>query len=415
MKATTKRFGLPIIIILLAACSPLVTSVSAQELPSPGTTIDKSNLEKYKNLFPPEFLPAFEDGFGGLIAPIHVNVKATEKRQMYQPYLDYSAKNKGKFSLDKEGFPGPGWARQGLPFPDLKEDDPDFATKLMWNYELRYQFDESFETGKGVSFKQRHDEKLQWITSRGHKLFFKNRMVLDPRPDLDNPLDLFSAFLLQHLTPESMTNTMTLTYRYADPRKPDDTFLYLPSMRRVIRTEAGQRSTPIVGSISALDDFEGFAGNVAEFNYTLVGKQKVLAVMEAGLRPEDLKAQGLRKLESMPFNYDGYEARDVYVVDIKPKDPKYPQSIKRLYLDKDLLLPLYAVAWDRANKIWKVFFPNYKEYTIPDGSIVTAFASYFGVDVQFGMASHWVADYRLNSENWTWNDFTQASLLKRGR
>lgn len=413
MKDITKRFGLASMIFAAAAGLIFAASAFAQESPAPGTTIDKSNIAKYAHLFPEQFLPAFENGFDGLIKPIHVNVVETQPRAMYKPFVEYSMKNKGKYTLDAEGYPGPGYTRDGLPFPDLKPGDPDFATKLMWNFEVRYQYDESFATAKGASFKVRKGEKLQWTTSHGIDVRFKNRMVLSPKPMMDNPEGVYYAFLYQYLSPVSLRNTMTLTYRYADPKKPDNTWLYLPSMRRVIRAEAGQRSTPVVGSISALDDFNGFDGRISDFTYSFVKEQKVIAITDDKLNHKTVGKRS--ELEDLPFAYDNYEVRDVYVVDIIPKDPKYPQSKKRVYLDRDTLSPYYAIAWDRAGKIWKVFFMTYRQYPLGNGSNTQALAGYFGIDVQFGMATNWISDFRVNENNFTWGDVTPSSLIKRGR
>ena len=47
------------------------------------------------------------------------------------------------------------------------------------------------------------------------------------------------------------------------------------------------------------------------------------------------------------------------------------------------------------------------KYPILDGA--------FGIDVQFGLATYYSADITINDQKYTYNDFTPASLLKRGR
>ena len=397
-----------LVAVLLAA---LIAPAFSQEMPAPGTTIDKNNYKKYAHLFPEEWAPAFENGFG-IISPIKMNVVASKKVTAPKVYSDYSMKNKGKFGIDAQGNITGGWAYDGLPFPDLKEGDKDFAAKLMWNYQGKYMWDDQEDSSKGGSFEKRKGEDMRWNTAVSFWPFFKNRMACANKPNMDNPAGLYKALVFHFVLPDSIKNTITLGYRYADLKKPDDTYLYLPSMRRVLRAEAGQRSTPMLGSTQALDDFNGgFDGNTNQFTYTLVKEQKVLGVMQTKLTPQQARAW---KKNDLPFEYDGYEVRDVYVIDIKPRDPKYPQSKKRIYLDKDTLQIFYAVVWDRGGKVWKIWSTGYKTYPLGKDSF-TAMANMFGVDVQFGMTSYFATDMTFNSCKYTYNDVTPAALLRRAR
>ena len=188
--------------------------------------------------------------------------------------------------------------------------------------------------------------------------------------------------------------------------------MYLPSMRRVLRVEAGQRSTPIQGSVAAVDDFSGFFGRVPEFTYTFVKEQKILAIMDS--RFTGPVARNWKKGE-LPFPYEGYQVRDAYVVDIRPKDPKYPQSRKRVYIDKESLWIPYAVAWDRAGKLWKVWFNYLKTQTTPSGEKYIAMDGQFGVDIQFGIANSYAADLHFNNNKYAYEDFLPSALFKLGR
>ena len=404
-------------IIAMLITVAFIAPVFSQEMPAPGTTITKSNFKKYAHLFPEEFTTAFEDGFGGVISPIKVNV-VESKTKVGQPkaFLEYSARNKGKFGIDAQGNITGGWAYDGLPFPDLKPGDKDFATKFMWNYQGRYMWDDLLGSNKGGSIEKRKGEKIRWNTAVNTWPFFKNRMACQNKPNMENPIGLYKANVFHYVLPDSVKNTISLSYRFADLNKPDETYLYLPSMRRVLRAEAGQRSTPMLGSTNALDDFNaGFDGHTGEFTYTLIKEQKVLAAMEGRLNHVQVAAQVKEgKSSDLPYEYDGYEMRDVYVIDVKPKDSKYPQSRKRLYLDKSTMWPLYAIAWDRAGKVWKIWTASFKTKPVGNDTVSTMY-SQFGVDLQFGMATYFATDFTHNSCKFTYNDVTPASLLRRAR
>lgn len=410
MQRKTLKFW-TLLMVILAIGSFLGASLSfGQEMPATGATIDKSNYKKYAHLFPEEFLQAFEDGWG-LIPPIHVNVVGSKPIPVPKEWIALSEKNKGKYGLDAKGNLTGGYNREGLPFPDLQKNDKDFATKLMWNFDCRYILDEELDHARGASFEKRRGEDLRWNNAYLITLYFKGRLAVSPKPDLPNPLGLYKAGMVHFLNPDSIKNTITLTYRYVDPNKPDDTYLYLPSMRRVLRAEAGQRSTPLLGNIAALDDLRGFDGRIPEFTYTVVREQKVLAITENTFLPKP----SAWKKKDLPFPYDNYEIRDTYVIDIKPKDPKYPQSKKRIWLDKENGGNIYySVAWDRAGKLWKVWMLPFKRHAMLGDKFPTVGGA-FGVDVQFGMATYYSADITVNDQKYTYSDFSPASLLKRGR
>ncbi len=395
-------------IVMVAFIAPAFS----QEMPAPGTVIDKGNYKKYAHLFPEEWADAFETGFNGLVPLFKMKVASTKNYPMPKQYLDYSAKNKGKYNIDAKGVITPTFSREGLPFPDLQKSDKDFITKLMWNYDARYWCDEALDKGGGGSYEKRRGETVRYNTATSFWLFFKNRMVVSPKPDLANPIGLYKVLLFHYLAPESIKNTITLAYRYVDQNKPDDTYLYLPSMRRVLRAEAGQRSTPVLGSTQALDDFVAFDGRIPDFTYTLVKEQKVLIVVDSKM---DLKTSKAWKKTELPVDTENYEVRDVYVIDVKPKDPKYPQSKKRIYVDKETMWTYYAIAWDRAGKLWKVWLQDTKSWPLPGGQQFVYTNGLIGVDLQFGMSTQYVPENVVNSSNFTYNDVTPQALLKRAR
>ena len=117
----------------------------------------------------------------------------------------------------------------------------------------------------------------------------------------------------------------------------------------------------------------------------------------------------------LPVDRDNYELRDVYVIDIKPKDAKYPQSRKRIYLDKETLWVTYSIAYDRAGKVWKIWLLDTKSYPMGSGQQFAYINGFIGVDVQFGMATQYVPDIAANVDNFTYADVSPQALLKRAR
>jgi hypothetical protein len=403
------------LITLMAVCiiTALVAPAFSQEMPAPGTTIDKNNYKKYAHLFPEDLLPIFDTGWG-VMQPIKIKV-APQSTVFGVPkaYLAFSAKNKGKYQLDAQGNIANFNRGVGLPFPDLDKSDKDFATKLMWNYDNRYKYDDDVDSGKGGSWEKRKGQPVRFNTSKGDNTMYVNRLAADPKPNLPNGLGLYSSMVFHYLLPDSIKNTIMLSYRYADVKKGDETYMYLPSMRRVLRAEAGQRSTPLLGSTQALDDFFVFDGRTPDFTYTLVKEQKVLTIVND--KSHWNIAREWNPKGELFFLPEGWETRDTYVIDIKPKDPKYPQSRKRIWMDKESLCMYYGVAYDRAGKIWKMWFTPQKVFSLPNGEKWNILNGQFGIDIQFGLAANFAIDQTVNTNRLTYEDATPASLLKRAR
>ena len=391
----------------------LLNSVSfGQEMPKPGEVIDKSKNKNNQHHFPPEFLAGFENGWDGLYPLISMKVVETKPSPVPKAYRELSEKNRGKYTIDKAGFIAGGYDYIGLPFPGVTKDDKDSVAKMMWNYEYRYLFDDYYE--KVRSFFQRKGEAITWSEGYFNWISFVNRLVDAPKPIYKNPSNLLKAYFLVYQYPDVMKNQCILSWRYLDPRKPDDMYVYLPTLRRVLRGEAGQRSTPLPGSIMTPDDLQMFDGRIQDFTYEFAGEQKVLGVTDNEI---NLKRLSQWKGPGMPWPTENWEIRDVYAIDIKSKDSKYPQSKKRIYIDKENFTSIYyAVVWDRAGKLWKVWTSLKTKFQMPGGDTTSYPAGDCGIDLQFGSVYYvtWLSQ-KVNGNGFKYADVIPSALQMKGR
>lgn len=392
----------------------LFSSLSiGQEMPKPGEVIDKSNYKKYAHLIPEELYAGFENGWGGFWKPISLKVVETKPASQPKRFLAYSEKNRGKYTLDKDGFIAGGYDYEGLPFPGVGPDDKDFATKFMWNFTYRYMRDDW--VGPMLAYSKRKGEKVFFNVSDEIIVSFVSRMYDEPKPKMKNPVGLQYAEWIRYTEPVNLRNFQMLIYRYLDPKKSDDTYLYLPTMRRVLRGEAGQRSTPLQGLITALDDFQGFDGRIPEFTYQLVKEQKLLAVADSKMNIELVKKMQAQTGKELVFDSDNWEVRDVYVIEIKAKDPKYPQSKTRIYIDKENPTIYHTASWDRAGKPWKFWNFAFAKRPVADGDTASSIEHNFGLDVQFGYGQTITLDFKLNGHGFRYNDVMPSAMTKRGQ
>jgi hypothetical protein len=148
----------------------------------------------------------------------------------------------------------------GMPFPIEEIDclgDPDAGVKIMWSYDYQWR-------GAGgsanfyYSYWDRGEELPLYYEGTGRTLYLAHR----PEPQyLDqNQGDIFRgekrkhAFGVQVDAPFDARGIMLMTYRYKttdNPRseaKNDDTWVYVPTLRRVRRISSAQRTDAVAGT-----------------------------------------------------------------------------------------------------------------------------------------------------------------------
>ena len=187
-------------------------------------------------------------------------------------------------------------------------------------------------------------------------------------------------------------------------------------MRRVLRGEAGVRSTPLSGSITALDDFRGFDGKTFAFNYKFIKEQKILACTESNLSTKSTMKKYEESGGDLPFGGENWSVRDVYVVEVTPKESRYPMSKRILCIDKEGLSVLDNIIWDRAGKLWKIVYATYARGKLPDGDNFMVNTNLFTIDLQGGRVDYFVNDFTKTYGNGiTYSDVMPSALLKRAR
>ena len=405
------KTGAAVFCLLLCICFA-GPAIAQEAIPQAGTVIDKSNIDTYKHLFPDVFLEAFTTGWD-LIEPLVITVTDPVDNPVPQAFLEHSEKNRGKYSLDADGLIVGGAYKDinGFPFPGITPDDKDFITKFMWNYDYKYVSDDL--TGKFMNYEKRRGSRTNTSLVTGRQVFFQSRLYDDPKPLYETRDGIRSTNFIRILQPSVQKNFITLLIRYVDQKRPDDTYLYLPSMRRVLRGEAGQRSTPINASTQAPDDFNGgFTGRIPEFTYKLVGEKKMLVLGNAQLGYTEMKKQ---KHENIPVEKENWMVKDVYIIDIFAKDDKYPQGKKRIWVDKETCWAYYGAAWDRAGALWKVWQLAGSIEPMASGGTMPYFKGMVGLDIQLGYGVQMFGDWTINGNGLTAADVNSSAMRKVAR
>ena len=310
----------------------------------------------------------------------------------------------------------------GRPFdPDtFKPGSAEDGSKMVWNWMFRWQND-------GLKINEVHwvwvrrggsHEQHEIMTTDGgkYKEFYAGggsfervltgpyqRVMMSHRADLpetnykmnngegfakDTNFREYTGFT----APFDISGTAFLILRYDDPRKADDSWAYIPSLRRVRRISVEVKSDSLLGTDHTLEDFYGFNGRPLEHKWEYVGTARILAVARS--RYTDTHYYGPNGWAPL----DDWAVRKMDVMRMYPQRSGHPYSTKFIYVDRESGESYYANAFDKAGELWKIWQiqkgwtddPQYqaqhtgafKGDVTPPGTRVESFQSINVIDLQ---------------------------------
>ncbi len=289
-------------------------------------------------------------------------------------YMEATEKNKGTATLASDGAIENYAA--GRPFdpdqftPGSKED----GWKMVWNWNFRWQND-GLEVGEvhWVWVRRGGEHSGHDIMNDRYSRYYEGggtfeRVLAGP----------YKRFLMAHnvkykdtaykvnngegfakntefreytgfVSPFDIAGTAFLILRYDDPRKADDSWAYIPSLRRVRRISVEVKSDSLLGTDHTLEDFYGFNGRPMEHDWEYIGSTNILVVARS------------RNREAVYYGPNGWAIKDDYALrktDVMKQIPKFaqhPYSKKFIHVDHQSGESYYANSFDKAGELWKVW------------------------------------------------------------
>ena len=269
-----RRFSLQTVLVF-ALCLTLLLTTQALSDVSPGDVIDKTNWEKAEGLLPEAMLNWLKNGKVVLdIGELNYDP------DVYHPAfaLETLKTNMGKYALDEnDGIVDTKTGKRpeniiGFPFPEIDPDDPKAATKMLYNKNyIQY-----------IAGNARAVFKADYINRSGYSrstIGVMINMVMDGNPRSEarrnaDRIEKYQIFIAR--SPYDIAGSAIMTWRYFAPLKEDNTFAYLPAIRRVRRMSPGNRSDTLFGSDMSVDDASCFDGKVTSMEWKLLRKQDAL-------------------------------------------------------------------------------------------------------------------------------------------
>ena len=381
----------------LVALGMFILPLTAGSEVKPGDYITVDNASKVKDLVSPGVYWRVQQGMTMKIVP-------TERIDWPPPYKEATEKYASQVRLTTDRRSLVGYVA-GQPFPLLDPNDPEVATKIMWNYFFRPvstdDYDLRFFDCESVYSGLNKPYKVLWYYSVGHYAGYMEvgRTEVQPMPidpDFLKSGRYAMTGLYPQLAPQDGHGSGFLRYRYADPNRADDSWSYNPQSRRMRRLNDSLMSTTQDAGPESYspDDFECFAGKNENYNWKYLGERQMLgAINDPQSPPPTCPTDGGGS--HCPANW---EMRHMYILEGTARPSRlagdlYSKHI--LYIDSEADFGMYQDQYDRKGQLFINYtsWLKYQDRVRPDARIaIYPFKREFqtgssSTDVQSGLST----------------------------
>ena len=260
----------------------------------------------------------------------------------------------------------------GQPFPMEEIDclgDPQAGAKIIWNFDYQWSGD-----GASASFLytywDRGEELPLFYQGTSRAITLSHRVEKEYLDETGG--DLFrgekrkSAYGIEVDQPHDARGIMIMSYRYKVSDKPlaetknDDTWVYVPTLRRVRRISSAQRTDAVSGTDFTFDDLRSFSGIPPQYEWECLGEMELIAPMNSKVKAFPYTRDHNFGAYGLSYADDNWEMRKAVKVRFTPRNADHPYAYKDIYIDKQTLTPLYSFAYDRKRELWKIIWHNHR-------------------------------------------------------
>lgn len=386
---TTRAVRMMLAVLLVIGLLP----ISAGAQVKPGDLITARDANRVKDIVPPGIYWRVRNGMSMKIQP-------TQTLDWPPPYKDATEKYSAQVRLTADHRSLLGYVA-GQPFPLIDLNDPDVATKIMWNNAFRPMWtddvDARFFGCSSVYESLNNPYREIDFTLVGHYMIYNEvgRTEVDPMP-VDQDFKITGRYFLMALhpvlAPAAVRGEGLIRYRYANPVKGDDFWLWNPGPRRI------RRMSEVMGSEGGTnqfypDDYEGFSAKNENYNWKFLGEKSMLGSVNCTQNPGPI----------CPTDGGGsvcpaeWQMRRVYIVEGTARRERIGEDLYSkhvVYLDSEIDVVLENEGYDHRGELYHIFtnWLTYRDRTVPDARIaIYPFKRVFQVngtstDVQSGLS-----------------------------
>jgi hypothetical protein len=370
-RPTLPALAAPTILATLLVAT--AAAVPAKASPAPvgppvGSKVTKANADEARDFVSEGVLWAVKNGMDMDIVPY-------EKIAMPSTYLEATEAYGSQTSLADDNRLE-NWVA-GKPFPMIDPNDPKAPVKIMYNFQNTHYFSDDLglhlvdaDTGSlyvDAKGSRSYQVERHFVSDWLRVMQFQGRLHHEPKPAFEDNGDgtFRKSGLYPLIEPFDLKGVGGISYRYTDLLRQDDTWLYLPSLRRVRRMSSAERSDALFGQDIDVDSYGGYAGQIPWFEWRLLGEKPMLASLHG------------RNLPGKPCPGDGgmtfcesWEMRpSVYVIEGTPKVSNYAYSKRVIFVDKETNFVIYSDLYDNSGELWKLVLQNIRTSNRPNPNV----------------------------------------------
>src|SRR5215510_816834 len=201
-----------------------------------GDVITKENMDKAGDLLIPAIKWYVQNGMPIKVGPY---IKVPLPRL----YQEATEKYSGQVKISPDGREIFNYVA-GIPFPNVDPNDPLAGFKLMWNQEQKPQYVDNVGTEWIAELVNNKGElERTYGAQYWRRMMWTGRLYTDPKPVVaHNPGIRYTEQFGPLFIPSDLKGATGLNFRYLPTEAPDDSYFYVPELRRVRRVSAANRS-----------------------------------------------------------------------------------------------------------------------------------------------------------------------------
>ncbi|MDX3774768.1 DUF1329 domain-containing protein [Chromatiaceae bacterium AAb-1] len=370
-------------------------------------TIDKSNVNQYRDLLSPGQIKLFET----YPDTYKMNVYQTRRTASFPQYVYDATKKIATQAELVEGGNGIINAAIGIPFPI-----PETGLEAVWNHLLRY---------RGVAATRNGGQAAPTANGSYTLIGFDEQIMFkysepNATPDALQAENILFRFKQSVTTPARLAGTALLVHETMDQVKtPRQAWTYNTGQRRVRRAPNVAYDAPGTASdgLRTTDDFDMFNGSPDRYNWKLVGKKEMFIPYNSyKLHSNQLKYSDILMAGHINPEHVRFEKHRVWVVEATLKDGMRHVYGKRVFfIDEDSWQIHIADLYDNRGELYRVAEAhglNY--YEVP--------THWSTLEVYYDLNSRRYIALGLDNEDRMYdfsvtlsdNDFTPAALRREG-
>ena len=351
------------------ATTGVVQPAAAISSIAPGTAITMDNWRQYRDFMPDGVIALFEGTYFWKMPPeIRIEVAPTDLHPLPQNYLTATEKYSAQVriadqpdgSLRLLNYLG------GIPFPNPQE--PHKGWKVLENLWYRYGPSTLVDRhAPGCAINSLGALSCQVFDGVTRQLAYNTDAGVPTAAPAGDAK--FSTEWFMTIEPENQKYTTFLLISYADQSRPDDTYVFLPSLRRYQPISSSGRCAANSGMDFTDEDFHsGFDSDVTELQADFVTHKKILALLDE-VPPDQPFPEGFYMPLAWPMpSWAKWQLRDVDVIDVRKIPAKaagYCYGKRIIYVDSHFHGPLWQEIYDSKMKLWKFYEVAAQKVDVP--------------------------------------------------